>query len=128
MGHRRFREVAETDGLPFLQGVFLSCLNKRMEVDDCFEGRKLIKNMFCNRKILLVLDDVSNVSQLENLVGKKGWFGHGSKIIITTRAVIKYAGGLPLALKVLGSFLCGRTISEWNDALAKFKKILQMTF
>ncbi|XP_054817703.1 disease resistance protein RUN1-like [Prosopis cineraria] len=40
-----------------------------------------------------------------------------------SKDVIKYAGGLPLSLKVLGSFLCGRTIVEWKDALAKFKKV-----
>ncbi|XP_054817707.1 protein VARIATION IN COMPOUND TRIGGERED ROOT growth response-like [Prosopis cineraria] len=31
--------------------------------------------------------------------------------------------GLSLALKVLGSFLCGRTIEKWKDALAKLKKV-----
>ncbi|XP_028772677.1 TMV resistance protein N-like [Neltuma alba] len=35
--------------------------------------------------------------------------------------VIEYAGGLPLAIKVLGSFLCKRKIEEWEYALAKFK-------
>ncbi|XP_028773816.1 TMV resistance protein N-like [Neltuma alba] len=139
--------------------------------------------MVGNKKFLLVLDDVSDVSQLENLAPKQGWFSKGSIILITTRdkhllsshgvssvydikflndneslklflhkafkgeqpnedyldlarTVIKYAGGLPLALKVLGSFLCKRTIMEWKDALAKFKKappkdilkILQVSF
>ncbi|KAI5314391.1 hypothetical protein L3X38_043567 [Prunus dulcis] len=31
--------------------------------------------------------------------------------------VVDYAGGLPLALKVLGSHLCGRSIDVWHDAL-----------
>ncbi|XP_028793833.1 TMV resistance protein N-like [Neltuma alba] len=39
------------------------------------------------------------------------------------RTVIKYAGGLPLVLTVLGSSLCKRTIVEWKDELAKFKKV-----
>ncbi|XP_028790549.1 TMV resistance protein N-like [Neltuma alba] len=39
------------------------------------------------------------------------------------RTVIEYARGLPLALKVLGSFLCKRTIVQWKHAPAKFKKV-----
>ncbi|XP_020426626.1 TMV resistance protein N [Prunus persica] len=31
--------------------------------------------------------------------------------------VVDYAGGLPLALKVLGSHPCGRSIDVWHDAL-----------
>ncbi|XP_054818438.1 disease resistance protein RUN1-like [Prosopis cineraria] len=141
-----------------------------MDVDDYHEGRKSIKSMLSNRKILLVLDDVSDLSQLENLARNQEWFGKGSLIIITTRdkhlllshgvstwydikflsddeslelfhqnafkgskpsvdfldlsrTVIHYASGLPLALKVLGSFLCGRNILEWRDAIARFKKV-----
>ncbi|XP_054817782.1 disease resistance protein RUN1-like [Prosopis cineraria] len=141
-----------------------------MDVDDYYEGRKLIKSMLSNRKILLVLDDVSDISQLENLARNQRWFGKGTLIIITTgdkylllshglstsydikfltddeslelfhqnafkgskpskaflglsRTVIQNASGLPLALKVLGSFFCGRTIEKWKDALAKLKKV-----
>ncbi|XP_054817783.1 TMV resistance protein N-like [Prosopis cineraria] len=166
------REVFNKGGLISLQRKLLFSLNKRSaEVDDCFEGMKLIKNMVVNRKILLVLDDVSKISQLEYLAPEQGWLGNGSRILITTRDmhllssydvstqynikflsddqslqlfhqnafkgknqpnegylklsknVIKYAGGLPLALKVLGSSLCGRTIVEWEDALSNFKKV-----
>ncbi|BBH08909.1 Putative disease resistance TIR-NBS-LRR class protein [Prunus dulcis] len=35
--------------------------------------------------VLLILDDVSESSQLEKLAGEKDWFGKGSIIIITTR-------------------------------------------
>ncbi|XP_028770142.1 TMV resistance protein N-like [Neltuma alba] len=130
----------------------------------------LIKRKLTDKKILLVLDDVSDIRQLENLAPKQGWFSEGSIIIITTRdrhllsshgvsavyefkllsdneslelflekafkeehpnedylklarTVIKYAGGLPLVLTVLGSSLCKRTIVEWKDELAKFKKV-----
>ncbi|XP_048439077.1 disease resistance protein RUN1 isoform X2 [Pyrus x bretschneideri] len=37
--------------------------------------------------------------------------------------VLIYANGLPLALKVLGSFLCGRGLSAWNSALDKLREI-----
>ncbi|KAI9095436.1 hypothetical protein K1719_026470 [Acacia pycnantha] len=141
-----------------------------MEVCDCNEGNQRIKNLLDDKNVLLVLDDVSDICQLDDLAPKQGWFSEGSIIIITTRdkhlllshgvstnydvkflsdkeshelfinkafrgkqpngpyldlarSVIKYARGLPLALKLLGSFLCKRTIVEWKDALAKFKKV-----
>ncbi|KAJ7975477.1 TMV resistance protein N-like [Quillaja saponaria] len=40
---------------------------------------------------------------------------------ISNRAVC-YAEGLPLALTILGSVLCGRNILQWESALDKYKK------
>ncbi|CAH1444349.1 unnamed protein product [Lactuca virosa] len=37
--------------------------------------------------------------------------------------VVRYAAGLPLTIKVLGSFLCGKNKSEWIDALERLKTI-----
>ncbi|KAJ0586848.1 putative TIR domain, P-loop containing nucleoside triphosphate hydrolase [Helianthus annuus] len=37
--------------------------------------------------------------------------------------VVKYAAGLPLTNKVLGSFLCGKDKHEWIDALERLKII-----
>ncbi|KAL7607285.1 hypothetical protein Lser_V15G19693 [Lactuca serriola] len=37
--------------------------------------------------------------------------------------VVQYAAGLPLTLRVLGSFLCGKTELEWTDALERLKTI-----
>ncbi|XP_028773836.1 TMV resistance protein N-like [Neltuma alba] len=178
------REAWEKEGLISLPRKLLSSLDRKsMEVADFYEGMELIKSKLTDRKILLVLDDVSDIRQLENLVPKKGWFSEGSIIIITTRdkhllsshsvsvvyefkllsdkesldlflekafkeehpnedylklarSVIKYAGGLPLVLTVLGSSLCKRPIVEWKDELAKLKqippkdilKILQVSF
>ncbi|XP_068328929.1 disease resistance protein RPV1-like [Pyrus communis] len=39
--------------------------------------------------------------------------------------VVKYAQGLPLALKVLGAFLRKKTIRVWEDELEKIRKIPQ---
>ncbi|KAG5514361.1 hypothetical protein RHGRI_035687 [Rhododendron griersonianum] len=37
--------------------------------------------------------------------------------------VVDYAGGLPLALEVLGSFFCGKSIPQWKSAIEKLRKI-----
>ena len=37
--------------------------------------------------------------------------------------IICYADGLPLALKIIGSDLCGKNIHEWKSALEKYKNI-----
>ncbi|KAJ0444196.1 putative TIR domain, P-loop containing nucleoside triphosphate hydrolase [Helianthus annuus] len=37
--------------------------------------------------------------------------------------VVRYAAGLPLTIKVLGSFLRGKNKSEWSDALARLETI-----
>ncbi|KAG6619746.1 hypothetical protein I3842_Q084400 [Carya illinoinensis] len=40
-----------------------------------------------------------------------------------TQRIIHYAGGLPLALEVLGLDLCGRSIHEWESTLEEYKRI-----
>ena len=125
--------------------------------------------MLCHIRILLILDDVDELSEIENLLGKCDWLALGSRVIITTRdkqvpttlgkelliyevnrlnqceackllslhafqlnkpkedysktveQLINYANGLPLALKRIGSDLCGKSICEWESALEKYK-------
>ncbi|KAJ9542448.1 hypothetical protein OSB04_028954 [Centaurea solstitialis] len=135
------------------------------------EGAEMIQTRFCNKKVLLVLDDVDNGKQLEFLAATHEWFGAGSRIIITTRnehllsdtdatykpalllkqhavelfsrhafrknsppegyeelsdRVIRYTGGLPLALKVLGSFFRKREPNVWESALNRLAKTPNM--
>ncbi|XP_044495428.1 disease resistance protein RUN1-like isoform X2 [Mangifera indica] len=45
------------------------------------------------------------------------------KYVDLSREIVNYANGLPLALVVLGSDLCGRSENEWRSALEKLKEI-----
>ncbi|TXG74577.1 hypothetical protein ES288_1Z031900v1 [Gossypium darwinii] len=155
------REVSNKCGLVSLQKQLLS----QILPNECFNF-----SMLCSEKVLVVLDDVDNVQHLKCLVGRRDWFGLGSRIIVTTRDehllrsygvddvynpktlnpdnalrlfnlkafhsdtvpkddfielsghVVCYAGGLPLALEVLGSFLCDRDIVQWRSAIERLKE------
>ncbi|KAG4123251.1 hypothetical protein ERO13_D11G315671v2 [Gossypium hirsutum] len=39
-----------------------------------------------------------------------------------SKHVVIYAGGLPLALEVLGSFLCGRDATQWRSTIERLKR------
>ncbi|KAL6132253.1 hypothetical protein ACLB2K_070624 [Fragaria x ananassa] len=165
------REVSATHGLVYLQKQILSQILKEenVQVWNVYSGITMIKRCFCNKAVLLVLDDVDQLEQLEKLVGERDWFGSRSRIIITTRdrhvlvthgvekpyelktlnenealelfswkafrkyepdidyaeqskSFVRYAGGLPLALKILGSFLYQRSPDAWNSALQKLQQ------
>ncbi|XP_040998079.1 disease resistance protein RUN1-like [Juglans microcarpa x Juglans regia] len=132
-------------------------------------GTNVIKHRLCSKRVLIILDDVSESCQLQKLAGNHNWFVPGSRIVVTTRderlltshkvdstyevqglddnqaiqlfswhaferhnpdesyveltkAIISYAKGLPLALRVLGSDLRGRSIQEWESALEKYER------
>ncbi|KAJ6861080.1 TMV resistance protein N-like [Populus alba x Populus x berolinensis] len=81
------REVfAEKDGRRRLQEQLLSkILMQRASVWDSNRGIQMIKRRLRLKKILLILDDVDDKEQLEFLAEEPGWFGPGSRIIITSR-------------------------------------------
>ncbi|XP_028807421.1 TMV resistance protein N-like [Neltuma alba] len=122
------------------------------------------------RKVLIVLDDVSNTQQLDYLESEAPPLGPGSKVIMTSRdknvlegrvdkihkaealgydnalklfnlkafrkvgykseykelfkRAVAYAGGNPLALTILGSFLHAKTAEEWESALRKLENTI----
>ena len=142
-----------------------------LKVHNVSEGTNLIKQKLYGKKVLLILDDVSDPTEVHNLLGEYNWFAPGSRVIITTRnrrvltslqinhrrihkveelrqyearelfikhafqtsneedyselvnKIILYANGLPLALKVIGSDLCGKSIQGWKNALEKYENI-----
>ncbi|XP_008237445.1 PREDICTED: TMV resistance protein N-like [Prunus mume] len=166
------REASEGNRLVDLQRQLLFPILKEQITQVLNEdwGTHFIKNCLCNKKVLLILDDVNASSQLEKFAKEKDWFGKGSIIIITTRderlvkkhdmkisykvkglgddealelfslnafkkfepeegflelckCFVNYAGGLPLALKILGCSVYKRDRDEWKIELDKLRKI-----
>ncbi|KAF7852400.1 hypothetical protein BT93_L0945 [Corymbia citriodora subsp. variegata] len=86
-GHCFLSNARDTEILS-LQNRLISNLRKgkSLQYYNIAEAISEIKNCLSSRKVLLVLDDVDEKTQLEDLVGKgKRWFCRGSRVIITTR-------------------------------------------
>ncbi|CAN6839890.1 unnamed protein product [Brassica oleracea] len=163
------KEVSNRYGVRRLQGEFLCRMfgERDKEAWSSVSCSSMIKERFRHRRVLIVLDDVDRSEQLNELVKETGWFGPGSRIVVTTRdrhllvshgidliykvkclhkkealqlfcnyafrnemivpheflelsvQAINYASGLPLALRVLGSFLYRRRQREWESTLAR---------
>ncbi|KAM7461890.1 hypothetical protein LguiA_030011 [Lonicera macranthoides] len=81
------RETESRNGLVHLQKQLLSAIlkTKTIHVNDYEDGIRQIKGVVGRKKVLIVLDDVNDKSQIERLVGSCEWFGARSRIIITTR-------------------------------------------
>ena len=59
--------------------------SKKFKVCSTFQGIKEIEERLSRKKILLILDDVDELVQVENFLGKCDWLANGSRVIITTR-------------------------------------------
>uniref|UniRef100_A0A7N0VC11 TIR domain-containing protein n=1 Tax=Kalanchoe fedtschenkoi TaxID=63787 RepID=A0A7N0VC11_KALFE len=59
--------------------------NEDIKIESISEGREKIKNVIGTQKILIVLDDVEDVTQFHKMFDYPNWFFSGSKILITTR-------------------------------------------
>jgi len=81
---KNVREISRrSDGLVHLQKQLLSSiLDLRFSSDtfihDVDQGIDMIKKALCDKKMLIVPDDVDEKDQLEKLVGKSDWFENGS--------------------------------------------------
>ncbi|KAA3481950.1 disease resistance protein TAO1-like [Gossypium australe] len=158
------REEIEKQGKKSLRNELLSkLLNSNVDIDTPSIG-KIFQERLNNRKVLVVLDDISDPNQIDYMGVKH--LGSGSKIIITSREkqvlksggadtihevkalnkddslqlfstfafkqlnpevdfrdlswkFVEYSQGSPLALKVLGCNLYGRTINAWESEMEK---------
>ena len=80
------REESESGSLVSLQNNLLSkiLMGAENNISDVEEGKKILRNRLCKKKVLIVLDDVNDDEQLKALA-RKDWFGPGSIIIVTSR-------------------------------------------
>ncbi|XP_050253710.1 TMV resistance protein N-like [Quercus robur] len=82
------REKSEKGKLHKLQQQLLDKIlgGSKKKINNVQEGvEEINSSRLRHKRVLLVLDDVNHKDQLENLAGKRDWFGLGSWIIITTR-------------------------------------------
>ncbi|KAF8013318.1 hypothetical protein BT93_I1228 [Corymbia citriodora subsp. variegata] len=79
--------TSEVKGIEGLQNQLISDILKRKwsSISNVEEGIKIIKERLCGKKVLLLLDDLDQMTHWDALIGKPVWFGLGSKIIITSR-------------------------------------------
>ncbi|BFG19646.1 hypothetical protein CerSpe_059200 [Prunus speciosa] len=161
-----------SNGLVGLQEQLLNDILKSqgIKVGSVAKGIDMIRARLCCKRALVIIDDADDLEQLEAIAGARGWFGPGSRIIITTRdkrlleqagvdstyiaekmddeealglfrrhafesgcpnqeyldlskRVIRYCRGLPLALRVVGSFLIKRSTAQWENQLEKLEKL-----
>ena len=81
------REESKVHGLAYLQERLLCdiLMQKDIKISNTSDGVQLIRRRLCNKKVLLVLDDVDSLEQSESLACMRDCCGPGSRIIITTR-------------------------------------------
>ncbi|XP_061995441.1 TMV resistance protein N-like isoform X1 [Rosa rugosa] len=83
------REMSKNNGLVSQQEKLLSkiLMAKVENIEEEYTGAAMIERRLCRIKVLVVIDDVDQLTQLEKLAGSRNWFGPGSRIIITTTDV-----------------------------------------
>ncbi|XP_056163788.1 disease resistance protein L6-like [Syzygium oleosum] len=81
------RETAKTKGLVNLQEKLLSDISYSRvtcNIDNIDHGINMIGETICNKKMLIVLDDVSEGNQIQKLIGVNSLYP-GTRILVTTR-------------------------------------------
>ncbi|GKC42094.1 disease resistance TIR-NBS-LRR class family protein, partial [Tanacetum coccineum] len=125
---RVVRIVSNGSGLKKLQEQVLSeVLNEPVYLESVNDGKNLMKARIRAIKVLFILDDVDHINQLEALAGGLNWFKPGKNPVQgyeeLSRKVVRYVVGLPLTIKVLGLFLCGKNMDDWEDAIERLQDI-----
>ncbi|GMY26121.1 TMV resistance protein N-like [Fagus crenata] len=95
VGHFKYRSFisnvretsAQDNGLVSLQKQLINDISPGSvtPIREVNAGTTAIKEIVNEKQVLVVLDDVDNISQINALIGNKEWFYEGSRIIITTR-------------------------------------------
>ncbi|XVE84673.1 hypothetical protein DITRI_Ditri17bG0032100 [Diplodiscus trichospermus] len=76
----------QPNGLASIQQLLSDILNlESIRIHNVDRGINLIQERLRCRRVLVVLDDVDDSTQLKSLAGSRKWFGVGSRIIVTTR-------------------------------------------
>jgi hypothetical protein len=80
-------ETRSTHGLVSLKKQLIFEILEERELNIWTDHRlsRVIENRLRTKKVFIVLDDVDGEDQLEALAGSHGWFGEGSRFIITSR-------------------------------------------
>ncbi|XP_056163795.1 disease resistance protein L6-like [Syzygium oleosum] len=90
------RETAKTKGLVELHKKLLSSISSYSvapNISNIDHGINTIEETICNKKTLIVLDDVDEADQIQYLIGEKTLYP-GTRILVTTRdqSVLKTRG------------------------------------
>ena len=115
------RERSETnEGIIHLQDTLISEVlgDRSLKVHNKCRETEMINKILCQKRVLLILDDVDNLVQLKSLLGKCDWFAPGSRIIMTTRdkcLLVTFGNGVSMsAYQVKGL--------DKNEAIELFSK------
>ncbi|XP_039166310.1 disease resistance protein RUN1-like isoform X2 [Eucalyptus grandis] len=80
------RETSERNGIECVQKQLIHDITRSSyDVSNVDEGVSFIKSRFMGKKVLVLLDDIDDNTQLNALVGDGSWVEAGSIVIITTR-------------------------------------------
>ena len=100
---------------------------------DCFVSRSRVLITTRDAQVLSTLGKDCTIYKLKELDKQEAlelFTRHAFKVneleedyFELANQVIQYASGLPLALKIIGSDLCGKTRSEWESAIQQYGKI-----
>ncbi|KAI3696363.1 hypothetical protein L1987_79377 [Smallanthus sonchifolius] len=116
------REESSKYGLRKMQEKILSRVLKQehVEVESVKEGRDMLKDRLCHRKVLIVLDDVNHLNHLKDLAGSPDWFGCDNFKTLPSITAIK-------KLETLSISKCSQ-LSKGNKQVASYRQYVTSFF